>query len=271
MSGMMGKINLLTSGARAIDRVLDIADAPTENLPPVLRNLSISIAPGRRLGVVGRTGAGKTSLINALLQFIDIESGTIYIDGVDIATVKIDRLRNSISVIPQDPFLFSGTLRENLSMLGGKTDEELKMVLRKVAATQDGRGSSDALDDLDMAIQPGGENLSHGQRQMVCLARAILDPRRIVILDEATSGVDQVTDSVVQRVIRREFAESTMIVVAHRLATVADLDQVLVLDEGMAVESGSPAELMQKKGVFWDMVNQGGDAESVRMAIERGS
>ncbi|KAM3433869.1 hypothetical protein MY4824_005733 [Beauveria thailandica] len=290
MSGLMGKINLLTSGARAIDRVLDIAEAPTErqggedaaaswpasgrlevkevtvrydaDLPPVLRGITFSLAARERLGVVGRTGAGKTSLVNALLRFIDVEEGRILVDGVDTASLKLARLRSSISVIPQDPFLFSGTLRANLAIRGPRSDEELREALRKVSVqTTDGQDATDLFDNLDMAVQAGGENLSHGQRQMVCLARAILSPQRIVILDEATSAVDRATDAMVQEVIRREFAESTMIIVAHRLATVADLDKVVVLDEGMAVEIGSPAELMQKKGVFWDMVNQSGDAD----------
>ncbi|KAM3564237.1 hypothetical protein MY1884_000859 [Beauveria asiatica] len=293
MSGLMGKINLLASGARAIDRVLDIAEAPTErqggedaaaswpasgrlevkevtvrydaDLPPVLRGITFSLAARERLGVVGRTGAGKTSLVNALLRVIDVEEGSILVDGVDTASLKLARLRSSISVIAQDPFLFSGTLRANLAIRGPRSDEELIAALRKVSVqTTDGQDATDLLDNLDMAVQAGGENLSHGQRQMVCLARAILSPQRIVILDEATSAVDRATDAMVQEVIRREFAESTMIIVAHRLATVADLDKVVVLDEGMAVEIGSPAELMQKKGVFWDMVNQSGDADNNR-------
>ncbi|KAM3511567.1 hypothetical protein MY11210_004785 [Beauveria gryllotalpidicola] len=291
MSGLMGKINLLTSGARAIDRVLDIAEAPTErqsgedvaaswpasgrlevkdvtvrydaDLPPVLRGITFSLAAGERLGVVGRTGAGKTSLVNALLRFIDIEEGSIHVDGMDTASLKLASLRSTISVIPQDPFLFSGTLRTNLTIRGPKADEELKAALGKVSMqATDGLDATDLVSDLDMAVQAGGDNLSHGQRQMVCLARAILSPRRIVILDEATSAVDRATDTMVQKVIRREFAESTMIIVAHRLATVADLDKVLVLDEGVAVEIGSPAELMQNKGMFWDMVNQSGDADN---------
>ncbi|OAA52214.1 ABC transporter, transmembrane domain, type 1 [Beauveria brongniartii RCEF 3172] len=298
MSGLMGKINLLTSGARAIDRVLDIAEAPTErqggedaaaswpasgrlevkdvtvrydaDLPPVLRGITFSLAARERVGVVGRTGAGKTSLVNALLRFIDVEKGSIHVDGVDTASLKLARLRSSISVIPQDPFLFSGTLRANLAIRGPRSDEELRAALRKVSVqTTDGQDAADLFDNLDMAVQAGGENLSHGQKQMVCLARAILSPRRIVILDEATSAVDRATDIMVQEVIRREFAESSMIIVAHRLATVADLDKVMVLDEGMAVEIGSPTELMQKKGVFWDMVNQSGDADNVRRVIEK--
>ncbi|OAA76989.1 ABC transporter-like protein [Akanthomyces lecanii RCEF 1005] len=297
MSGMMGKINLLTSGARAVDRVLEIVDAPIESqegdnlakswpasgsikvrdmavrydadLPLVLRGITFSLAPRERLGVVGRTGAGKTSLVNALLRFIDMEGGSIHVDGANIASVKLTRLRGSISVIPQDPLLFTDTLRANLNIHGNKSDDELQAALRKVAIqATDAKNAIDTLNDLDMAIHPGGENLSHGQRQMVCLARAILDPRRIVILDEATSAVDKATDAMVQQVIRREFAESTIIVVAHRLATVADFDKILVLDEGTAVEFGSPADLVQKKGIFWDMVNQSGDAENVRTAIE---
>ncbi|KAM3545695.1 hypothetical protein ARSEF1564_001337, partial [Beauveria bassiana] len=212
MSGLMGKINLLTSGARAIDRVLDIAEAPTER----------------------QDGEDVAASWPA--------SGRLEVKNV---TVRYDA---------DLPPVLRGTLRANLAIRGPRDDEELREALRKVAVqTADGRDAINVLDDLDMAVQAGGENLSHGQRQMVCLARAILNPRRIVILDEATSAVDRATDTMVQEVIRREFAESIMIIVAHRLATVADLDKIMVLDEGMAVEFGSPAELMQKKGIFWDM------------------
>lgn len=298
LSGMMGKTNLLTSGSRAIDRVLDVAQVATENqngaeitgswpfsgmievknitvrynetLPAVLRNISFSLPARQRLGLVGRTGSGKTSLINALLRFIDIEVGTVCIDRVDITSIKLGYLRRSISVVPQDPFLFADTLRANLDLFGNKTDRELMDALLKVSINPNGKlGSPNALDNLDMAIRPDGANLSHGQRQMVCLARAILEPQRIVILDEATSAVDTETDSMIQRVIQREFVDSTIIVVAHKLATVADFDKILVLDEGEAKEFGSPADLMKKRGLFWDMVSQSSDADHIRRIIDR--
>lgn len=298
MSGMMGKVNLLTGGSRAIERVLDISEGPIESpdgddvaeawpdsgtilveditvrydaaLPPVLRNVSFSLASGERLGVVGRTGSGKTSLFSALLRFIDADQGAIRIDGIDIASVKRHKLRQSVTVIPQDPFLFADTLRANLNIHGDKTDGELLGALRKVRVQQKDGDSLDGLRDLDMAIQPGGVNMSYGQRQMICLARAILSPRRIVMLDEATSAMDKATDALIQGVIREEFADSTILVVAHRLDTVADFDKVLVLSEGEAVEFGSPSDLMERRGVFWDMVNQSGDASTLRSAVKSG-
>lgn len=298
MSGMMGKTNMLNGGARAIDRVLEVVEATTEtengtdteatwpqngaidvkslavrydkSLPAVVKDITFSLSARQRLGVVGRTGAGKTSLVNALLRFVDIEHGQIRIDGVDIASIKLSHLRRSITLIPQDPFLLSDTLRANLCIYGGKTDEEMRCALKKVTiVSKDGKRSEDALHSLDMIIQPEGANLSHGQRQMICLARAVLNPRRIIILDEATSSVDRPTDAMIQRTLRHEFAESTIIVVAHRLATVVDFDRVLVLDDGVAAEFGSPAELVNKQGIFWDMVNQSGDAENIKAAVEK--
>lgn len=234
-------------------------------LPPALKAISFSIQPRQRLGIIGRTGAGKTSLTNALLRFINPASGKILIDNHDTSTITLKALRNAITLIPQDPFLFSGTLRANLDT-GRSTlsDDKLLTVLHRVHLIT---ATNSKFANLDMAIQAGGTNLSHGQRQLVCLARALLAQCRILILDEATSAVDAATDAAIQQVIRDEFSEATIIVVAHRLLTVADFDALLVMSNGEMAESGSPIELLNKNGVFADMVQQSGDAAVIKAAI----
>ncbi|RFU80780.1 abc bile acid transporter [Trichoderma arundinaceum] len=240
------------------------------DLRSALNGISFSINPRQRLGIVGRTGAGKTSLTSALLRFIDASEGRILIDGIDISTLKLGALRAAVAIIPQDPFLFLGTLRSNLDLREDKTDAELLSVLRRVQLISDVHGGKDGnkFSDLAMEIHPGGENLSHGQRQLICLARALLSRCRILILDEATSAVDGATDAMIQQVIREEFAYATILVVAHRLLTVADSDAILVLQNGEMAEFGSPAELMAKEGVFWDMVRHSGDAEKIARMIQ---
>jgi ABC-type multidrug transport system fused ATPase/permease subunit len=175
-------------------------------------------------------------------------------------------------MIPQDPFLFSGTLRFNLDPRGeNKTDAELRAALRRVRLLGDTGAAASGADfdfgDLDMPIHAGGSNLSHGQRQLVCLARAILSRPALLILDEATSAVDAATDRAVQQVLRTEFADSTLIVIAHRLSTVADFDRLLVLREGAVAECGSPRQQLKQRGVFWDMVCQSADRAEVEATI----
>lgn len=308
LGGAFAKIGALRMASNAIDRVLDLAATPAESnegedppeawpsegrvvvrdltvryggeetaSPPALRGISFSLAPRQRLGIVGRTGAGKTSLTNALLRYIDPLEGSILIDGLDISTLKIARLRSAVALIPQDPFLFSGTLRENLGPQFVKGDQEsddvLRSTLRRVrlireAGGGDGNGGNDGLADLDMQLSPRGANLSHGQRQLVCMVRAMLARCRVVILDEVTSAVDSATDAAIQAVIRDDFADATILVVAHRLASVAEFDAILVLGDGQVVEFGPPRELMARRGVFWDMVMKSGDSEMIRTMID---
>ena len=239
------------------------------SLRPALNNVSFSVKPCQRLGIVGRTGAGKTTLTNALLRFIKPTSGTISIDGLDIASIKLERLRKVLSLIPQDPFLFSGTLRSNVDPDGSKSDEALLAALRRVhlvASTSEGNKSRN-FSDLDMEIQAGGKNISYGQRQLICMARALLRKCPILILDEATSAVDGAVDAAIQQLIREEFHDATILVVAHRLLTVADFDNVLVMSDGQVAEFGPPAQLMAKQGLFWDMVQNSGDADRIKSAM----
>ncbi|XP_046989234.1 ATP-binding cassette sub-family C member 4-like [Schistocerca americana] len=221
---------------------------------PVLVDLNFVIRPAEKVGIVGRTGAGKSSLISALFRLAIVE-GEILIDDVDTANIGLQDLRAKISIIPQDPVLFAGTLRFNLDPFGEFPDYILWRVLDDVELR-------DSLHDslgLDTRVLDGGSNFSVGQRQLVCLARAILRNNRVLMLDEATANVDPHTDSLIQKTIRQKFSHCTVLTVAHRLNTIMDSDKVLVMDAGRMVEFDHPHILLQKKdGMFSKMVRQTG-------------
>ncbi|KAJ3277412.1 Multidrug resistance-associated protein 4, partial [Borealophlyctis nickersoniae] len=219
---------------------------------------------GEKVGVVGRTGAGKSSIISALLRLVEPTSGTILIDGVDVCKIGLHDLRSRIAIIPQDPVLFSGTVRSNLDPFGQYTDQDLWDVLDRsnlksaVAASPGG---------LDSTVAENGENWSTGQRQLLCLARAMLRRAKVIILDEATASVDLATDEFIQTAIRRDFASATILTIAHRLNTIADYDRVLVLDHGKVKEYDSPAALLANPGsVFAGMVAETGPANAAAIA-----
>lgn len=233
-----------------------------DNLECVLQNISLEVAGGEKVGIVGRTGAGKSSLALAIFRLIEPVEGAIYIDGVDTASLGLFDLRSRLSIIPQDSQVLEGTVRSNLDPLNRYSTERLLSVLElshlqphvlKMAHEQECL-------PLDVAIQEGGSNLSVGQKQLVCLARALLNPSKVLILDEATSSVDQETDNVVQQTIRSEFRGKTILTIAHRLDTVMDSDKIVVLDHGKIVEVGAPGDLLKQKGWFYEMVSssQGG-------------
>ncbi|KAH0538545.1 hypothetical protein FGG08_004878 [Glutinoglossum americanum] len=260
--------------------VQDLVIGYADDLPPVLRGLSFSIEKNERVGVVGRTGAGKSSLTLAIFRFLEARSGSIAIDGIDISKIKLHDLRSRLAIIPQDPELFTGTVRSNLDPFGQSTPGELKEALRRVHLVQSPesrddhaaeRGNDDAnaniFENLSAPISEGGLNLSQGQRQLLCLARAIVSRPKIMILDEATSAVDMATDTLIQRSIREEFTNSTLIVIAHRLSTIADFDKVLVMSDGKAVEFGTPKELLDKKGAFYGLVEDTGEKEMLERLI----
>ncbi|XP_058443653.1 ATP-binding cassette sub-family C member 4-like [Malaya genurostris] len=208
----------------------------------VLKDLNFTIWPNEKIGIVGRTGAGKSSLIQALFRLAPYE-GVIEIDGLDTKTLGLKDLRSKISIIPQDPILFSGTLRSNLDPFEEKNDEELWDVLDQVELKE---AISSFAGGLQCKVSDGGSNFSMGQRQLVCLARAMLRKNKILVLDEATANVDPKTDKLIQTTIRTEFAECTVLTIAHRLHTVMDSDRVLVMDAGRVVEFGHPHDLINE-------------------------
>jgi ABC-type multidrug transport system fused ATPase/permease subunit len=214
--------------------------------PLVLKGVTVSVPPGSTLGVVGRTGSGKSSLLLLLFRIVEIESGgSIEIDGVDIRSVSLETLRDSLAIIPQDPVLFAGTLAFNLDATGKASPEEMWTALE--AASPDLVKMFSATGGLASQISEGGGNLSQGQRQLICLARALLKKSKILVLDEATSSVDAQTDQQVQDTIRRLFVDKgvSVITVAHRLDTVLGYDKIAVLGEGELLEYGTPNDLLQ--------------------------
>lgn len=222
-----------------------------EGLPLVLKQISCDIKPGEKIGIVGRTGAGKSSLTLALFRILERAGGKITIDGVDIATLGLQDLRSRLTIIPQDPVLFSGSLRLNLDPLNKYTDDQLWHVLEVSHLKNFVSGLNEG---LQYTIAEGGENLSVGQRQLVCLARALLRKSKILVLDEATAAVDLETDELIQQTIRREFADRTVFTIAHRLNTIMDYDRVLVLDSGSIAEFDSPSNLLSRNGLFAKLV-----------------
>ncbi|KAF8242865.1 P-loop containing nucleoside triphosphate hydrolase protein [Wilcoxina mikolae CBS 423.85] len=250
------------------------------DLPPVLKGITFEVKPRERVGIVGRTGAGKSTLTLALFQFIRATSGTIFIDSIDISKMNLCQLRRRMAIIPQDPVLFSGTIRSNLDSFNEFTDAELHEALQRVHLVSNVESSSDsesssasdnvnAFTNLDTKVSEGGLNLSQGQRQLLCLARSIVSRPKILILDEATSAVDMETDSLIQKSIREEFTECTTLVIAHRLQTVIDYDRILVLGDGKVLEYDSPAKLIQAKGAFYEMVQQSGESEVLEEAARK--
>ncbi|KAJ0181350.1 hypothetical protein K1T71_003435 [Dendrolimus kikuchii] len=231
---------------------LSLKYSPGDNY--VLHKLTFNILPQEKIGIVGRTGAGKSSIIQALFRLAYIE-GTILIDGVDITTIGLHDLREKISIIPQEPVLFSGTMRKNLDPFDDYPDEVLLNALNNVELQSEDM----TLEDLYKEVAEGGSNFSVGERQLVCLARAIVHNDGILVLDEATANVDAEKDALIQTAIREHFKDCTVLTIAHRLNTIIDSDKILVLDAGRLVEFDHPHVLLQnRKGHFRQMVKETG-------------
>ncbi|CAL1598299.1 unnamed protein product [Knipowitschia caucasica] len=231
----------------------------SEDGPLVLKDLSFSLRPSEKVGVVGRTGAGKSSLVSALFRLSE-PKGKIYIDGILTSELGLHDLRQKMSIIPQDPVLFSDTVRKNLDPFCQNSDEDLWNALEEVqlkAVVEELPGR------LDTLLAESGSNFSVGQRQLVCLARAVLRKNRILVIDEATANVDPRTDELIQKTIRKKFSDCTVVTIAHRLNTIIDSDRILVLHNGVIQELDSPSALLQNpEGLFSKMVQQLGPAEA---------
>ncbi|KAJ2716063.1 hypothetical protein H4R19_000855 [Coemansia spiralis] len=215
-----------------------------EALDLVLKGLSFSVLPGQKVGIVGRTGAGKSSLALALFRIIESAGGQILLDGQDIAKYGLADVRSRLSIIPQDPVLFAGTVRENLDPFGQYSDHDIWRALEHAHLADFIRDKDER---LEFEVAQGGENFSVGQRQLVCLARALLKRAKVLVLDEATAAIDNTTDAIIQQTIRSEFKHCTVLTIAHRLDTIMDSDMVLVIDAGRMGEYDTPQNLLQKE------------------------
>ncbi|OQR90434.1 multidrug resistance-associated protein 1 [Achlya hypogyna] len=231
-----------------------------ETDPLVLKDVSVSLRGREKLGLVGRTGAGKSSLTMALFRINELTGGQVLIDGVDCAGVGLKTLRQSIAIIPQNPVLFKGSLRQYLDPFEQFADDALWGVLRKVDLVE-----RTAEAGLATAVEENGDNFSVGERQMLCMARALLLRAKVVVMDEATAAMDHETDQRLQQVIRSEFADSTVLTIAHRLDTVLDCDRILVFDHGRLVQCDTPAALIaQGDGIFYELCDEGGYLDKLK-------
>ncbi|KAG9073933.1 hypothetical protein FS749_014558, partial [Ceratobasidium sp. UAMH 11750] len=283
--------------------VEDLVIQYAPDLPPVLKGVTFETKPSEKIGIVGRTGSGKSTLALALFRFVDPAGGNITLDGIEITSIGLDDLRSRITLIPQDAVLFNGTIRDNLDPFNEFSDAELINILQRVhlvgpnspepspAATPPSSSSQGGLHSdvstlavteitvaamgsgkpeftLETKISDGGNNFSHGQRQLLSLARALLRRSNVIVMDESTASVDFQIDAKIQRTIREEFGHAILLTIAHRLRTVIDYDRILVLDAGQVVEYDTPGNLLVKKdGAFHAMCKKSGDYEElVRLA-----
>jgi ATP-binding cassette subfamily C (CFTR/MRP) protein 1 len=227
-----------------------------QDLDYVLKGLNAEIYGAEKIGIVGRTGAGKSSLMTVLFRLVELDKGSIVIDGTDISTIGLHDLRSKLSIIPQDAVLFSGTVRFNLDPFNEYSDKEIWLALERAHM----KATVESLPlQLSEMVAEYGENFSVGQRQLFCLARAILRQTKVLLLDEATASVDLKTDALIQQTVRQEFADRTVLTIAHRLNTIIDSDRIMVLDQGELVEFDTPKKLLDKSdGIFTSLCKQTG-------------
>ncbi|KAG6623523.1 ATP-binding Cassette (ABC) Superfamily [Phytophthora cinnamomi] len=234
------------TGAISFNRV-DLRYRP--GLPRVLRGLTFSVNAKEKIGIVGRTGAGKSSLIVGLMRLVELDAGSITIDGVDISKIGLHDLRANIAIIPQDPVLFSGTVRSNLDPFDQFSDDQIWTSIKRASLQK-------AVTSLDDVVDEKGSNFSVGERQLLSIARALLKRSKVILMDEATASIDPETDRQIQQSIREEFRDCTTLTIAHRINTILDSDRILVMEKGSVAEFGSPAELQRKpEGIFKSLVD----------------
>jgi len=239
-----------------------------DSLPKVLNDLSFCINDGEKIGIIGRTGAGKSSIFSAMFR-TGLVFGDLSLDGITWKNVSLYDWRKNFSIIPQDPVLFSGSLRINIDPFSQFQDHEIWSVLEQVQLKD---YIAENPQGLSLHISEGGSNLSVGQRQLLCLARALLLKKRVLFIDEATANVDKATDSLIQETIREKFKNSTVVTIAHRLNTVMDCDRIMVLDSGRIVQFDEPINLCDDKdGIMYKLVQETGEEEAdvlYKMALE---
>ncbi|XP_057741994.1 ABC transporter C family member 5-like [Arachis stenosperma] len=235
-------------------QIVDLKIRYKENLPLVLRGISCTFPGGKKIGIVGRTGSGKSTLIQALFRLVEPSTGSIIIDNINISTIGLHDLRSRLSIIPQDPTLFEGTIRGNLDPLEEHSDKAIWEALDK---SQLGEVIRSKGQKLDTPVLENGDNWSVGQRQLVALGRALLKQSKILVLDEATASVDSATDNLIQKIIREEFRDCTVCTIAHRIPTVIDSDLVLVLSDGRVTEFDTPSRLLEdRSSMFLKLVSE---------------
>ncbi|KAG0028464.1 Multidrug resistance-associated protein 1 [Podila clonocystis] len=233
--------------------------------PPVLKDVSFTINPKDKVGIVGRTGSGKSTLLVGLLRIVEATDGMIRIDGVDISTLGLKDLRTKVGIIPQEPVLFVGTIRSNLDPFGQYEDNA---IWRALDAVHLGDKVKEMPLKLDSPVIEHGKNFSLGQRQLICIARSLVIGSKIIVLDEATASIDMVTDRLLQETIKANFADCTVLTIAHRLNTIIESDKVLVMDGGVVAEFGEPHKLLQDpNGIFAELVSHAGEAASKKLAM----
>jgi ATP-binding cassette subfamily B protein len=278
LTQVAGMYNTLQSGVASAERVFDLLDAEEEpadthtvlaspNGPgrvefeavnfsyragtPVIEDLSLVAEPGSTVAIVGPTGAGKTTLVNLLMRFYDLDSGRILVDGVDISTVTRHSLRSRIGMVLQDTWLFGGTIYDNIAY--GRPDADEDEVIEAATAAYVDRFVHTLPDGYNTWVSDDGGNISAGEKQLITIARAVLARPRILVLDEATSSVDTRTELLIQHAMAELRRDRTSFIIAHRLSTIRDADQIVVMEAGRIVESGSHAQLLAKRGAYWAM------------------
>jgi len=220
---------------------------------PVIRDLNLRVEPGKLVAIVGPTGAGKTTLVNLLMRFYEIDSGRITIDGVDIRQMSREQLRRMFGMVLQDTWLFSGTIRENIAY--GRPDATEEEIIRAARAAHADHFIRTLPEGYDTVLNEEASNISQGQRQLLTIARAILADPPVLILDEATSNVDTRTELHIQRAMKALMKGRTSFVIAHRLSTIEDADVILVMNEGQIVEQGTHQELLARGGFYAELYN----------------
>ena len=268
--------NLLQSGVASAERVFDLLDAPEQSADPaepapvgdrhgrvefehvsfryapdepLIEDVSLIAEPGHTIAIVGPTGAGKTTLVNLIMRFYELDSGRITLDGVDITTMRRDQLRSEIGMVLQDAWLFGGTIRDNLAY--GRPDATEADILAAAKATYVDRFVQSLPDGYDTVIDEESSNISAGQKQLITIARAFLADPSLLILDEATSSVDTRTEVLVQHAMAALRSNRTSFVIAHRLSTIRDADLILVMEHGSIVEQGTHAQLLAREGAYY--------------------
>ncbi|CUS24594.1 LAQU0S17e02586g1_1 [Lachancea quebecensis] len=239
------------------------------HLPDILKNVSFTISPNSKVAIVGRTGSGKSTIMMSLFRLVELEGGAIQIGDRDIASLNLRTLRKELTVIPQDPSLFSGTIKSNIDPFDLYSSQELTLFAERIGLFKETE-SERSLNSLDSLVSEGGENMSQGQRQLLCLARALLQNPKILVLDEATASIDHETDAIIQQVVRDFSVGGIVITVAHRISTIIDYDQVIVLDSGVVKENNHPYLLLQERnGAFHKMCKESGVYEDLERAAKK--